>query len=56
MHAHAGLAGKNAEENAEIYSMVDCVEDLWQHIAALFRVQDEAKKVNFPNSQYLRSK
>ncbi len=48
-HVAADLAGKSAEENAEIYSIVDCVEDLWNHIATLFRVPDEARKV-FPTS------
>lgn len=43
------LAGKTPEENAEIYSMVDCIEDLWQHIAAMFREQDEAIKVRNNN-------
>ncbi len=46
------LAGKTPEENAEIYSMVDCIEDLWQHIAAMFREQDEAIKVYNNNNGF----
>lgn len=41
----AGLAGGTAEENADIDSIVDCVEDVWHQIIPVFREQDEERKV-----------
>lgn len=41
----AGLAGSSDLENAEIFSVVDVVEDLWTRIFSFFWEKDEVKKV-----------
>ena len=40
-----GVAGSGAASNAEIYSIVDCVEDLWQHMFPVIRERDETRRV-----------
>ena len=40
-----GVAGSGAASNAEIYSIVDCVEDLWQHMFPVIREWDETRRV-----------
>lgn len=40
-----GLAGANPLENAELFSLVECVEDLWLKIFNFFWEKDEARKV-----------
>lgn len=40
-----GLAGANPLENAELFSLVECVEDLWLKISAFFWEKDETRKV-----------
>ena len=42
---HAGLAGTTPTENAELFSLVECVEDLWLNIISFFREKDETRKV-----------
>ena len=42
---YIGLAGASPIENAELFSLVECVEDLWLRISAFFWEKDEARKV-----------
>ena len=42
---YIGLAGASPIENAELFSLVECVEDLWLKISAFFWEKDEARKV-----------
>ena len=45
VHLATGLAGASPLENAELFSLVECVEDLWLKIFAFFWEKDEARKV-----------
>ena len=40
-----GLAGDSPLENAELFSLVECVEDLWLKISAFFWEKEETRKV-----------
>ena len=40
-----GLAGDSPLENAELFSLVECVEDLWLKIFTFFWEKDETRKV-----------
>lgn len=42
---HPGMAGKGDFENAEIFALVDVVEDLWLKIFHFFWEKDEKRKV-----------
>lgn len=42
-----GLDGTSSEENAQLFAIVECVEDLWVRIAAFFWEQDEQRKAGF---------
>ena len=42
----SGLAGSNDLENAEVFSLVEVVEDLWVRVAQFFFNTDEQKKVS----------
>lgn len=39
-----GLAGATPIENAELFSIVECVEDLWLKISSFFWEKDEARQ------------
>lgn len=45
MSMHTGMAGKGDFENAEIFALVDVVEDLWLKIFNFFWEKDEKRKV-----------
>lgn len=42
---HKGMAGKGDFENAELFALVDVVEDLWLKIFHFFWEKDEKRKV-----------
>ena len=40
-----GLAGDTAIENAELFALVECVEEVWLKISSFFWENDESRKV-----------
>lgn len=45
LHSHPGLAGSGDFENAEVFAVVDVVEDIWMKMIHFFFEKDEKRKV-----------